>query len=758
MLPLTIQVPALTREAREACYDLSMLVVSFDQICVSSPLPATYRRATTVQRARLERSAASFGDEVGRLLAAHGGDQLDAQGAALDRAIAQIGEALLTATTQLYDGVSKLQGVLAEARRVVGGGVGEALCDLFDRMEGAWVVALLGATLLLVAMVAAKVVAGCDVWHFYTLLPLGPLLAGAPSLARGGVVLGLVGGLTMALPLLAAPAVLRSGLRGLAPVFRVLPPAFDVDVTSPALLGLAALAAVGTAVACGVGCVAVARGTLAKQRLARYPVRMLSGPEHWVGFKLGQVARSVLGNLSGCVAILVAILVLVGAAAFVGVAFGSSAACAQLMESHAAGTLTPALHQLTASATAAINGVEPQLDLVNELADGLLQRTPLAGAYEALHEQQKLATATAAEYAPICDAVVASQRGAALSQLSCAEVMPPVALVLYLLTIGGVLPPSTEPLPLEPLPQQRQRGGWWGSSSKRGGGGRAGGLGAAAGGAGLGALYGGGGGGADTLALGGIAAEYAGATSAYYRSYGPLCQDAQAALRALRKVCGASSPPAANASKADFAEAVLLVIADVDGLLAPLTAPLTARGSLLRSVARLASGSYGGVTADTLRATVAEVDRLEVATVLTPLCDAATTLSSLSLAAAAGALLLLLVSGVGWYAFRRYTLFLDLVDHHAWQRERPSWDQPGVREAVRLGLERARLTAAEALARLSRASHVAAERAADARGALDGYSKAAGAKAADAVSHIKRATPRERVPGEPPAKGGKDML
>ena len=744
--------PALTREAREACYDLSMLVIAFDQICVAEPLPATYQRASRVQRARLERSAQSLGDEVRRLLATHGDlESLDAQGAALNRLIAQVGDALATATTQLLDGVQRVQLMLGEARRVVVGGVGEALCALFDKMEGMWVVALLGAALLLTAMVGCKLAAGWDVWHFYTLLPLGPLLAGAPTLARGCVVFGLLGGLAMSLPLLAAPAVLRKGLAGLAPVFAVLPPAFDVDVAGPSLLGLTALAAVGTAVACGVGAVAISRGLVAQRRLARYPVRMLSGPEHWVGFKLGQVGRSLLGNLTGCVGILVAIVVLIGAVVFVGVALGSSAACARLLESEAAGTLTPALHELTASATAAISAAEPSLDLANELAEGLLQRTPLAGAFEALHEQEVLASA---DYAPICDAV-ASQEGTVLSQLSCADVMPPVALVLYLMTLAGALPPSTD---VDAL--QRRSGG----------------LGVAAGGAGLGALYGGGGGGADTLALSGIAAEYSGATAGYYRAYGPLCQDVQAALRALRSVCSSAgtgttgtadasdaarstSAQLANASKVDFAESVLLVLADVDGLLSPITRPLTARGSPLRAAARLARG----VTADSLRATVAEVDRLEVSAVLAPLCDAAETLTSLSFSVAAGALLLLLATGVGWYAFRRYTLFLDLVDFHAWQRERPSWDQPGVREAIRLGLERAKLDAAEALAPLSpwlsQARHVAAERAADARGALDGYySKAASLNAADAVNHIKRATPRERVPGEAPAKGGKEML
>ena len=57
-------------------------------------------------------------------------------------------------------------------------------------------------------------------------------------------------------------------------------------------------------------------------------------------------------------------------------------------------------------------------------------------------------------------------------------------------------------------------------------------------GLGFGAVYGGR---AGAAGLGAMAAEYGGATEAYYRTLGPLCSDARLAWREVAQVCAATS-------------------------------------------------------------------------------------------------------------------------------------------------------------------------------------------------------------------------
>jgi hypothetical protein len=109
-------------------------------------------------------------------------------------------------------------------------------------------------------------------------------------------------------------------------------------------------------------------------------------------------------------------------------------------------------------------------------------------------------------------------------------------------------------------------------------------------GLGFGAVYGGR---ADAAGMGAIAAEYGGATEAYYRTLGPLCSDARAAWREIAEVCAAtrhavsgawgqpSAPDTAalSALKHRLAETAVLVLSDLDRALAPLLAPWTRHGS-----------------------------------------------------------------------------------------------------------------------------------------------------------------------------------
>ena len=53
-----------------------------------------------------------------------------------------------------------------------------------QQLNLAWLQGACGAALLAVAMLGCHLAASADIWHFYTLMPLGPLLAGVPALGR----------------------------------------------------------------------------------------------------------------------------------------------------------------------------------------------------------------------------------------------------------------------------------------------------------------------------------------------------------------------------------------------------------------------------------------------------------------------------------------------------------------------------------------------------------------------------------------------
>ena len=172
-----------------------------------------------------------------------------------------------------------------------------------------WSLGLVGGLLLVLGMVGCKVSAAMDVWHFYTLLPLGPLLRNVPTLARMCGALAALGGAAMVLPLLLSFGVVHGGLAGVRPVLQKLPAAVRHDVSAPLIGGLLLLAFVGSLAALGMAAVARRRGATAKARLAAYPFRCLATPEAWAWFKLFQIVRSVLGHLTGCVALLLTMLV-----------------------------------------------------------------------------------------------------------------------------------------------------------------------------------------------------------------------------------------------------------------------------------------------------------------------------------------------------------------------------------------------------------------------------------------------------------------
>ncbi len=111
---------------------------------------------------------------------------------------------------------------------------------------------------------------------------------------------------------------------------------------------------------------------------------------------------------------------------------------------------------------------------------------------------------------------------------------------------------------------------------------------------------------------------------------------------------------------------------------------------------------------------------------LETLCSSAEALHALwALCAAAGALILL-VCCAAWYAVGRYTLFLDLVDHHAFRRANPQWEWPDGRGAI-------------SMVRIAWQEFVS--------GAQAGVAKLQDAKAH--LPQFKAPALRERVPGEP---------
>merc|ERR1740136_65200 len=179
--------------------------------------------------------------------------------------------------------------------------------------------------------------------------------------------------------------------------------------------------------------------------------------------------------------------------------------------------------------------------------------------------------------------------------------------------------------------------------------------------------------------LGALAAEYGGATEAYYRTFGPLCSDARDTWDDVHELCAETRQQAARCPnswcswdvrqreaadeaklrtlKRHLAETAVLLLSDIDRALAPLLAPWTQHG-LLHDAALLVLA----VDADRLRAVVEEVDQLDPVLVLAALGGATDKLLALWAVCAAAATLTLLVGVAAWYAVSRYSLFLALVD------------------------------------------------------------------------------------------------
>ena len=134
-----------------------------------------------------------------------------------------------------------------------------------------------------------------------------------------------------------------------------------------------------------------------------------------------------------------------------------------------------------------------------------------------------------ADYTEACAAVAATggvSRGNGLS--SCADAMPPLALILYALSLAGLLPMPHPHPHLESQQLQPQAAAPALSHVRV--------AGAAARGAGLGAVYGGG---ADAAGLGALGLEYGGATEHYYRTFGlPAGRTCRAVLAAPQRASG----------------------------------------------------------------------------------------------------------------------------------------------------------------------------------------------------------------------------
>ena len=51
------------------------------------------------------------------------------------------------------------------------------MCELVHEIEQGWLLGACGAALLTVAMIGCRLAASADVWHYYTLMPLGKLVS-----------------------------------------------------------------------------------------------------------------------------------------------------------------------------------------------------------------------------------------------------------------------------------------------------------------------------------------------------------------------------------------------------------------------------------------------------------------------------------------------------------------------------------------------------------------------------------------------------
>ena len=117
--------PLLVTDARLACYQLSLLALAADDVCLLTPLPPTLAAAPHVAQLRLRRALDAFQAATLALI-----DTSPALAHALGTLADQLGEALLGSADQLLESLEAAVDLMQVIEEKLAAGVAEAMLTL----------------------------------------------------------------------------------------------------------------------------------------------------------------------------------------------------------------------------------------------------------------------------------------------------------------------------------------------------------------------------------------------------------------------------------------------------------------------------------------------------------------------------------------------------------------------------------------------------------------------------------------------------
>ena len=117
--------PLLVTDARLACYQLSLLALAADDLCLLTPLPPTLAAAPHVAQLRLRRALDAFRAATLALI-----DTSPAMAHALGTLADQLGEALLGSASQLLESLEAAVDLMQVIEEKLAAGVAEAMLTL----------------------------------------------------------------------------------------------------------------------------------------------------------------------------------------------------------------------------------------------------------------------------------------------------------------------------------------------------------------------------------------------------------------------------------------------------------------------------------------------------------------------------------------------------------------------------------------------------------------------------------------------------
>ena len=306
---------------------------------------------------------------------------------ALGALAAQLADALAGSASgllrSLHDGV----GLLRAVERQLDAGVAASLCELVGRLRGAWLLGAGGAALLAVAALGCRLAASADIWHFYTLMPLTPLLANVPALGRTCARLA---ALVLALALVAGDLAHATVAGAGAAARPLLGPRLCALLNVQALLAgpLSAHLAVyllgltGPLLVLLLALAAWRRGRTVLARRAAYPAWPFASALAWAAHSLLTALRTLLAQLLGLAALLLTLAGLLALGGACGALAASAPAVRALQASAASGDLALQIDGYAASAGTFLEETAPLLEAAHTIARGFVGEEPLLAVYQ----------------------------------------------------------------------------------------------------------------------------------------------------------------------------------------------------------------------------------------------------------------------------------------------------------------------------------------------------------------------------------------